>query len=104
MIVDDGSRDRSAGVARAVADADPRFRVLSCEHAGLVSALAAGLGACRGDCVARMDADDVMHRRRLELQLAALDAAPGLAAVGSHVRLFPRAHAGGAEQLHLPCG
>jgi hypothetical protein len=37
-----------------------------------------------------MDADDIMHRERLALQRAALDADPDLAAVGCHVRLFPR--------------
>jgi hypothetical protein len=37
-----------------------------------------------------MDADDLMHCRRLEAQIAALDAQPELAAVGCHVRLFPR--------------
>jgi hypothetical protein len=38
-----------------------------------------------------MDADDWMHRDRLALQLAALEASPGLAGVGCHVRIFPRA-------------
>jgi cellulose synthase/poly-beta-1,6-N-acetylglucosamine synthase-like glycosyltransferase len=38
-----------------------------------------------------MDADDVMHRDRLAAQLAALDAEPDLAGVGTHVRIFPRA-------------
>jgi hypothetical protein len=37
-----------------------------------------------------MDADDVMHRERLAMQVAALDADGGLAAVGCHVRMFPR--------------
>jgi hypothetical protein len=37
-----------------------------------------------------MDADDLMHRERLALQAAALDADPTLDAVGCHVRLFPR--------------
>jgi hypothetical protein len=37
-----------------------------------------------------MDADDLMHRERLASQLAALEAEPGLAGVGCHVRLFPR--------------
>jgi hypothetical protein len=32
-----------------------------------------------------------MHRDRLDAQVRALEAAPGLAAVGCHVRLFPRA-------------
>src|SRR5262249_17999935 len=38
-----------------------------------------------------MDADDLMHRDRLAVQTAALEAAPHLAAVGAHVRFFPRA-------------
>ena len=52
---------------------DPRFRVLGIEHRGIVGALQAGLEQCRGRYVARMDADDLMHRRRLELQADALE-------------------------------
>jgi hypothetical protein len=37
-----------------------------------------------------MDADDLMHRDRLSVQAAALDAAPGLVGLGTHVRMFPR--------------
>src|SRR5205085_494524 len=51
----------------------------------------AGLAHCRAPLVARMDADDLMHRDRLAAQIAALRADPGLVAVGCHVRLFPRA-------------
>jgi glycosyltransferase involved in cell wall biosynthesis len=90
VIVDDGSRDATGDRARAFAARDPRFRVVTTPHRGLVAALATGLAACRAAVVARMDADDVMHRDRLALQLAALDADPALAAVGSHVRVFPR--------------
>lgn len=90
VVVDDGSTDGTGAVARACAAADARVRVLHGPHRGLVAALNAGLAACRGQFVARMDADDVMHRERLAAQVAALAAAPGLAAVGCHVRLFPR--------------
>jgi hypothetical protein len=38
-----------------------------------------------------MDADDLMHRGRLAAQVRTLEAAPDLAAVGAHVRVFPRA-------------
>jgi hypothetical protein len=38
-----------------------------------------------------MDADDVMHRERLAVQAAALAADERLFAVGTHVRIFPRA-------------
>jgi len=37
-----------------------------------------------------MDADDLMHRARLRAQLAALEKGRDLAAVGCHVRVFPR--------------
>ncbi len=90
VVVDDGSRDATRARARAVAACDPRFRVIAQPARGLVPALQAGLARCRGRYVARMDADDVMHRRRLELQAAALEAAPRLAGVGCHVRVFPR--------------
>ncbi len=91
VAVDDGSRDESPALARAAAAADGRFRAIAGPRAGLVAALEAGIDRCRGRIVARMDADDCMHRRRLELQARALLAQPELAAVGCHVRLFPRA-------------
>jgi glycosyltransferase involved in cell wall biosynthesis len=90
IVVDDGSDDGSLALAKNAAAADARFRVIARTHRGLVSALNAGIGLCRGRYVARMDADDLMHRERLSRQAAALDAAPELSAVGSHVRLFPR--------------
>jgi glycosyltransferase involved in cell wall biosynthesis len=90
VVVDDGSRDSSGALVRRAAKTDPRFRLHSCPRRGLVPALNAGLGACRGSLIARMDADDWMHRDRLEAQVGALDAAPRLAAVGCHVRIFPR--------------
>jgi GT2 family glycosyltransferase len=89
VIVDDGSSDRSLAIARSLDD--PRFRVLDAPHGGLIPTLNRGLAACRAPVVARMDADDIMRRDRLELQLVALDAAPELSAVGAHVRIFPRA-------------
>jgi glycosyltransferase involved in cell wall biosynthesis len=91
VVVDDGSRDSTLAVAHGVARADPRVRVFETAHAGIVSALRAGLAECRAPLIARMDADDLMARPRLELQRRALEAAPHLAGVGCHVRLFPRA-------------
>jgi glycosyltransferase involved in cell wall biosynthesis len=87
-LVDDGSTDGSLEVARAFAARDPRLRVLALPHQGLVAALNAGIAACRGRLVARMDADDVMHPARLAAQAEALEGSPSLAAVGCHPRLF----------------
>lgn len=90
ILVDDGSRDASPAIAGRAAALDPRFRVVSTGHRGLVSALNTGIEHCRGELVARMDADDLMHRERLARQADALAADAGLAGVGSRVRLFPR--------------
>jgi glycosyltransferase involved in cell wall biosynthesis len=90
VVVDDGSRDATLACARAFAARDARFVPLATAHRGLVAALNAGLARCRGRFVARMDADDLMHRDRLAAQVQTLEADAALAAVGCHVRLFPR--------------
>ncbi len=90
VAADDGSTDASAACLERAAASDPRFRVLPQPPSGIVAALQHGLRHCRGQYVARMDADDVMLRRRLALQARALADDPELAGVGCHVRLFPR--------------
>lgn len=90
VLVDDGSSDDTGACAARLAAADDRIVVVRTSHGGLVAALRAGLARCRGRFVARMDADDVMARRRLAVQVQMLEARPTLAAVGCHVRLFPR--------------
>lgn len=91
VVVDDASEDDTGRVAAAAARADARVRVLPGPGRGIVAALEAGLAACTGTYVARMDADDLMRRTRLAAQTAALEADPALAGVGAHVRVFPRA-------------
>ncbi len=74
----------------ALAGRDRRIVVVPGAGEGIVGALRRGLARCDAEVIFRMDADDVAWPRRLEVQLAALDADPALAAVGSRVRLFPR--------------
>jgi glycosyltransferase involved in cell wall biosynthesis len=90
VIVDDGSSDTTVECARSVARSDERFTVVATPHQGIVRALNTGLQRCHGAFVARMDADDLMHRERLAVQLEAIERS-GCAALGCHVRLFPRA-------------
>ncbi len=90
VVVDDGSSDGSANLAEDVAATDPRFSVVRRRRAGIVESLDAGIERCGGEFVARMDADDWMHRERLALQLRAFADDPALDLVGTHVRSFPR--------------
>ena len=90
VVVDDGSTDESPSIAVDFARADPRFRLERREHSGLIPTLNAGIAFCTAPLVARMDADDWMHRDRLRRQRARLDSAKELEAVGCFVRIFPR--------------
>ena len=90
VAVDDGSRDGTAAILEGLASRDRRVKLIQGPGEGIARALNRGLAACDAEVVVRMDADDVAHPRRVERQLAALDADPSLAAVGSRVRLFPR--------------
>jgi glycosyltransferase involved in cell wall biosynthesis len=90
VAVDDGSDDRTPQLLAAAARSDSRIRVLTRPAEGLVSALNAGLEACRAPLVARMDGDDICHPRRLALQSAHLHNHPETLLVASRVRHFPR--------------
>lgn len=93
VIADDGSIDESRAVANETARRDARFFVLELPRRDIVATLNDGLAACRGRFVARMDGDDLSHRWRLAAQLETIRSEPNLAAVGCHVRTFPRERA-----------
>ncbi len=89
VAVDDGSTDGSRSILRARQQTDPRLRPAFESHIGLVAALNRGLELSRGHLIARMDADDLSHPRRLEKQVRHLEAHPDVSVVGSLVRCFP---------------
>ncbi|MCA1816151.1 MAG: glycosyltransferase [Acidobacteria bacterium] len=75
VVVDDGSADDTARVARGFADADPRIRVVSRANGGQAAARNTALKHARGSLVAFLDADDLWLPDKLRLQLDALEAA-----------------------------
>jgi len=89
VAVDDGSTDGSAETLDAWAESDPRVRVVHREQEGLVATLNAGLELCRAPFVARMDADDISHPRRFELQIGEMEDLPWVGVVSCLVRHFP---------------
>lgn len=82
VAVDDGSVDESAALLMAAG-----ARVLQPGRVGLVAALNCGIASARGESIARMDADDVMHPERLAVQLDWIES--GFDLVASQVELFP---------------
>ena len=77
IVVDDGSTDSTAQVGQAYAHRDPRIRYVRQRNGGLSSARNRGLELARAAYVQFLDADDLLHAAKLELQLAALSGAPG---------------------------
>ncbi|MBN8216027.1 MAG: glycosyltransferase [Spirochaetes bacterium] len=84
-VLDDASTDGSAAIARSFTD--PRIQVLvNAPNRGLAGNLNQGLDLCQTEYLARMDQDDLSHPRRLEAQVAHLDAHPEVALLGTGLR------------------
>lgn len=88
LAVDDGSTDGSGELLERLARSDSRLRVDHPGRLGLVPALARGQALCRGDYIARLDADDIAHPSRLSVQLGILARWERLGLVGAQVRYF----------------
>lgn len=76
IVVDDKSTDESVEIVESYARTDCRVRLIRLQkNAGAPAAPRnTGVVAARGDWVAFLDADDLWHPRKLELQMQALNA------------------------------
>jgi glycosyltransferase involved in cell wall biosynthesis len=101
IVVDDGSTDATIEIVQTVACSEPRMRVFTEPHHGIVSALNLALAEARAPLLARMDADDEAHADRLAEQVALLEREPQTGLVGSLVEFGgDRARVGGYA-LHV---
>ena len=109
IIVDDGSKSPIEPVVRQISN-DERIVVYRKDNSGLGSSLTYGIGKAKGEYIARIDDDDLMVPRRLELQVKYLDEHPEVSCVGGHMffynrnryipyRKFPLDHEGIVESM-----
>lgn len=101
VAVDDGSSDATAELLERWAGHDRRVRPIHTEHRGIIEALNTGLTACRGQLIARMDADDRSHPERLARQLRFLDRHPELGVAGCLVEGTPLESVAEGFQIYL---
>lgn len=85
IVVDDHSHDETGKLLRAAAEKDARLRVLENAGTGLVPALNTGIAAAQSQFIARMDGDDFMPPRRLEMQVQFLEKNPAATLVTGKV-------------------
>jgi hypothetical protein len=87
LVVNDCSTDETRDVVLSYRD--PRIRLVdNAVNEKQTRSLNRGLELAHGELIARMDADDVSHPRRLEKQIACLRANPGVAVVGCDLDLI----------------
>lgn len=72
VVIDDGSTDQSASIVAAIAESEPRIRLISQANAHVSAARNHGIRESKGDYVAFLDADDLWKVNHLdELSLLA---------------------------------
>jgi glycosyltransferase involved in cell wall biosynthesis len=84
IVVDDGSTDDTREQLKTFGD---RVTYMFQQNAGPSAARNAGVRRARGEWVAFLDADDLWHRQKLEIQLSAVQQRKDVALVGSHPAL-----------------
>jgi len=84
IVVDDGSEDRSAEIARSFREA----RYLCQPNSGLAAARNAGIEKARGEFIAFLDADDLMLPNKLSAQVHYLRQHPEVGCVLCRQKIF----------------
>ncbi|MEW6196861.1 MAG: glycosyltransferase [Bacteroidota bacterium] len=76
LIIDDGSEDNTEAIVKSFRD--DRINYIKKSHSGLSNSIDYGLSIAKFDLIARMDADDIAHPQRLELQINFLNSHPAI--------------------------
>ena len=87
IMVDDGSPDSCADIARAFSARDPRFRLVQQPNGGLGNARNTGAEHATGDYLTFVDSDDVVVRNAYELLVGSLEETGSDFASGNYHRL-----------------
>ncbi len=89
LCINDGSTDDTAQVLEKYAKEDPRIRVVHNEaNLNLIRSLNKGIDLSNGEYIARMDADDISARDRMEIEFNFLVNNPQVDVVSSGMRVM----------------
>lgn len=89
IVVDDGSTDNTKDVVYSYINRNKRFKYVYQTNKGPSAARNTGIKEAKGDFVQFLDADDLIEKRKLELQVAYLSEHPEVDIVYGEARYFP---------------
>lgn len=75
IVVDDGSRDRTAEIVEFFAQQDSRIQLFKQPNAGVAAARNFAIEQSKGKYIAPIDADDIWYPQKLEKQVRCIEAA-----------------------------
>lgn len=84
VLVDDGSTDKTWEIAQSIQEGASNLRTIrNAENLGLSGSLNKAIASCDSRYIARLDADDLMTRNRLSLQVGLLEKRQDISICGS---------------------
>lgn len=87
IIINDGSTDCSETIIESYSDTRLKYYKNE-QNIGLISTLNKGIALCKGDYIARMDADDISENNRFAIQIAFLEKNREYAMCGSYAKVI----------------
>ena len=99
IIIDDGSTDNTADIARSYQNIRYRHQT----NHGLGAARNAGIGAAEGDFIAFLDADDLWSENKTRLQREAFNVNPNADIVSGHIKQFYSPELDEKERKKIRC-
>ena len=88
IVIDDGSSDNTKHIVQKYIDCHSRITLQPIQHSGVAAARNRGIEVANGDLIAFLDADDIWHPEKLEIQRRYLLDAENTAFVYSPIRLI----------------
>jgi glycosyltransferase involved in cell wall biosynthesis len=83
IIINDGSTDHSENIIKKFCILDNRIRFIQKKNTGLTQSLNKGIEIAKGEWIARIDADDICEKKRLETQYFYAQSKKSLVLIGS---------------------
>lgn len=88
IIINDGSIDNSLKIIKKYQEQDSRIILINRENKGFVYSLNEAIYMAKGDCIARMDADDISLPNRFKEQVQILDTMNNIDVIGCNYQLI----------------